>query len=346
MNHLYRIFLLIAIFAFAAHSEYVYDANDFAIDVNQYNPGDAGSIPNDDRTGLPFSDPHTALGRPSIDTVGDGAAAPYNSTVPVVPVFPVWRSYEAVSIGWVGHLTLKFNQPVRDDENNPFGYDFIVFGNSFQKIGGEQDWLSGNPANVTSLFRDVTREPGVVSLSQDGIKWFTFTADANFVEGTIEKFDDPNFLGDATFSDSTYADDFAPTLGRVYDPCLSTWWGEPTNPTLPLDPNTTKNMFQGKTVAEICLIYGDSAGGTAFDVSRFNLPVDSNGRKWFIYVRIDNPRSYGATPEIDAVSDISACGDWKHPFPAGDINKDCRVNLQDFSILAGSWLECSWNCEN
>lgn len=35
------------------------------------------------------------------------------------------------------------------------------------------------------------------------------------------------------------------------------------------------------------------------------------------------------------------CGDANHPYPAGDLNHDCRVNLLDLAILASHWLECT-----
>ena len=35
------------------------------------------------------------------------------------------------------------------------------------------------------------------------------------------------------------------------------------------------------------------------------------------------------------------CGDTNHPYPAGDVNHDCKVNLLDMATLAFSWLECT-----
>jgi hypothetical protein len=87
-------------------------------------------------------------------------------------------------------------------------------------------------------------------------------------------------------------------------------------------------------------------GGTGFDISRFPLPPDpQTGRKWIQYVRIDNPRQGGATPEIDALSDVAACGDWKHPFPPGDVTMDCRVDLADMAVISENWLVCTWECD-
>jgi len=36
-----------------------------------------------------------------------------------------------------------------------------------------------------------------------------------------------------------------------------------------------------------------------------------------------------------------ACGDAEHPYPIGDLNKDCEVNFFDIAILALHWLDCT-----
>ncbi|MHC4292100.1 MAG: hypothetical protein ACYS8S_02650 [Planctomycetota bacterium] len=342
MKHSLKIGLTITFGCLAQSFGYQYDPNDFAIEVVDYLPGTG--IPADDLTEDPFDDPSSALGRPTVDTIGDGSAAPYGQSVPIVPVYPAWRHYEVVSIGHKGHLVLKFGHKVADDTNNPYGFDFIVFGNSFQKISGSQYWLSGDPSLVNTLDRDCTREPAVVSVSQDGQNWFTFSPDPNFVENP--DFSDPNFPGTTTYAEDLYADDFPPTLGRIYDDQTPDYWADATDPTFPFDPNVTREDFKSKTVAQVCSYYGQSAGGTGFDLAMLNLPIDPiTGRKWIQYIRIDNPRDEGATPEIDAVSDVSACGDWKHPFPLGDLNSDCRVDLADFALFAENWLVCTWKCQ-
>jgi hypothetical protein len=37
----------------------------------------------------------------------------------------------------------------------------------------------------------------------------------------------------------------------------------------------------------------------------------------------------------------TACGDALHPYPPGDANRDCRVNLLDVAIVGLHWLECT-----
>ncbi len=36
-----------------------------------------------------------------------------------------------------------------------------------------------------------------------------------------------------------------------------------------------------------------------------------------------------------------SCGDDNHSYPDGDVNYDCYVNLIDFAIMAGNWLNCT-----
>jgi hypothetical protein len=101
-------------------------------------------------------------------------------------------------------------------------------------------------------------------------------------------------------------------------------------------------------------MYNGSAGGTGFDIGALGLD-------WIQYVRIVDDANSSATTEIDAIADVSCCGDYKHPHPAGDLNEDCRVDFFDFAILgqdwlaesdwdglsalANSWLQCTWKCQ-
>jgi hypothetical protein len=98
--------------------------------------------------------------------------------------------------------------------------------------------------------------------------------------------------------------------------------------------------------------YNGSAGGTGFDLRWLSpadyakLAVDPNtGRRWIQYVRIEDDPGSSATTEIDAIADVSCCGDYKHPYPVGDLNKDCRVDFSDIAVIALHWLECTWECD-
>ncbi len=343
------------------YADYVYDANDFAVEVIDYYP--VGSA-KDWLSGQTFNNPYNALGRPTIDTTGDDWYIPEDQPVPVNPSYPAFRAHELTFLGEKGYLILAFNHPVRDDLNNPYGIDLIVFGNAFQVIASGSGWSNANPDLITMEPAGFT-EPGIVSVSQDGQTWYTFTTDPGFMAGN------PNFIRLGSHDpDGPFCDAFAPTLGRIYDPnhpdpnlgLWNQWWGKPTNPTFPLDPSLSFASFDGVSLAQLCRFYGYSAGGTGYDIGLFEtLPTDpQTGLKWIRYVRIDD-KPGGGSAEIDAVSDVSACGDWKHPFPAGDLNRDCKVNLHDLHLLAlrwdqstplddlltvaCHWLECTWDCQ-
>ncbi len=262
----------------------------FALEVIEYIPGTG--VGSDWLTGQPYSDPSVALGRPTVDTTGNPIFVNPLEPVPVVPVAPASRSFEIVTIGAGGALTLKFEHPVFDHPQNPFGIDFIVFGNVLQSA--DRVWSNRSP-DVVTLEGTLFEEPGIVSVSQDGETWLTFT-------------------------NGPFADTFAPTLGRMWQPEApdaslgewNDWWGEATDPTWPLDPSITSTDFVGRTVADVARIYGRSAGGTGFDLSSLDLPMHpERDMKWMQYIRIEAPSSPGGTPEIDAVAAVRPVSDYE-----------------------------------
>ncbi len=287
------------------------DPDDFAAEVVFYDQGTG--VGSDMLDGTPYNDPSAAIGAPSVDTTGDNYDIPPFMTVPVVSVYAAFRSYQIVTVGKGGQLVLKFNHAVTDDLNNPYGIDLIVYGNAQQKTGGGP-WTNGDPTAFTIGSSALIEEPMLVSVSQDGALWYDF---------------DPNT--------GPMADSFAPTLGRIFDPnnadtsigAWNQWWAEATDATFPIDPNITSADLLGLTVAEAAQLYGDSAGGTGFDLADVGLA-------WIQYVKFTAGEYL--TPEIDAVADVSACGDYKHPYPEGDIDQDCIVDIYDILLLAENWL--------
>ena len=274
-------------------------ASPFATQVPEYIEGIG--ITMDFFTGQLFNDPYTALGRPTVDTTGDGIIAAPSTPVVVVPVYGPFRATELVTVGEGGRLTLQFDHEVLDDPLNPCGIDFIVFGNTTQTIGQGGFWNNTDPEGVTVQSDDTISESTTVSVSLDGVNW-------------------------TPFPKGPFADCFAPTLGRVYDPDdpdLSLpgnyWWGHPTDPTVPLNPDWTPADFVGLTVADYANRYGCSAGGAGFDLDIVGVPA-------IRFIRIDNPTGSGLQPEIDAVSDVAA-----RRFP--DFDCDSDVDGDDVQFL-------------
>ena len=241
-----------------------------------------------------YGNPANALGHPSL-SVPEWKQQNVPPT-PATPAAPPWGAGTIVSLATAGaddvggSITLEFDHPVLDDPRNPFGLDFIVFGNSIHQLaasGGSGVVGNGDPSNVVFQTGSGTSEPGLVEVSQDGATWFTFT-------------------------NGPYADSFAPTLSHRYDPEHADsslfdgnlWWGATTDATRPVDPAVSYAAFQGKNLAEYATLYDGSAGGTGFDIAGFELPVDAQGRKWIRFVRITSIDA-GDVTEIDAIADVS-----------------------------------------
>ena len=292
-----------------------YDANDFAAEVMDYVQGQG--VGQDWLSRRAFNDPNSALGPPALQTSGDGWYVPAHESVPVVPVYPPFRAAELVTIGNGGQLTVRFNHPVADDENNLHGIDFIVYGDAYQIIGQSAGWTGGNPEDIV-LGGSVSAEPGLVAVSPDGRTWYHF-------------------------SSGPYADSFAPTAGRQWDDGNDVW-GEELDATRPVDPNLTAPDLRGMTLAEMIRAYDGAAGGTGFDLRWLDpndyaaLPIDPNtGSRWIQYVRIEDDPDSNVTTEIDALADVRCCGDYRHRYPVGDLNGDCRVDYEDVMLLGQYW---------
>lgn len=193
-------------------------AADFANAVLSYSPGT--------NPANGFTNPLVALGAPERFT-GEGIAPGA-----VTPFQPCFGTNEIVSIGAGGQLTLAFSPPLRDDPRNPFGIDFIVFGNSFFT---DSSYPSGG---VGALAAD----GGTIQVSADGTTWITVT----------------NVLADGLF----------PTMGSIDTSPYSQVIGQiATDAHKPVNPSWTAASLHGKSYGELVDIYAGSAGGAGVDLA-------------------------------------------------------------------------------
>ena len=246
-----------------------------------------------DETNVWYNDPYSALGEPTRYMAGEwgGTINPFNAAWMAESLFTVKKDSDKDA-----HLTIAFDHDVVDDANNPYGIDFIVFGNSFC-VGQSGDYYYDG-ADIDTIYStgEGSTEPGLVEVSQDGTTWYSF-------------------------KNGPFADDAMPTLGYVYDKANpdaelfagNAWFGLPTDATFPVDPTMTFAWCAGRTLGEICQAYKGSAGGTGFDLSKLDLPVNAAGQKWIRYVRVkpiyleddDVGNPVYTTPEVDAISDVA-----------------------------------------
>ncbi len=194
-------------------------AADFATSVVSYNPGIGFAT--DFSTGEGYTNALVALGEPSRVTPGLFGG-------PVDPFNPPYLKEQVVSIGVGGSLTLGFGTPIRNLPGNPFGIDFIIFGNAgFVITNGD---FSGGGITDGSLFsanEGTTR----VSVSADNVNWFTLDPAKAPVMDTLSPTDG---LGD---------------------------FGKPVNPSF------KGSDFAGLDLGGIRGRYAGSGGGTGYDLS-------------------------------------------------------------------------------
>jgi len=203
-------------------------ADPWADNVVQYLQG--GPVGSDWVTSEPFTNPQTALGQPT-----RMAGTPETWGTATTPFSSAYRSYELVSIGAGGSLTLQFNEPVIDHPLNPFGIDLLVFGNSFYSI----DFGAGTATGP------IDANIGVIEVSANGVDFVPVTG------GVDGKFPTVGYL------DTT--DPFAATAGSV----LSDF-------TKPVNPAALTNVV-GMNTAQIIAAYDGSGGGSGIDLASSGL---------------------------------------------------------------------------
>ncbi len=241
----------------------------------------------------------------------------------IVSIFnPAWRLNEVVSIGAGGSLVLRFDTPITDDPNNPFGIDLLIFGNALLVDGNPQDGVCPPTAQLIA-------EGGTIDLSTDGVNWVAV----------------PGIDADGLFPTAGWLD--------VTDPYATTAGTVESNFLLPVNPAITTSDFNSQSNDAILLLYRGSGGGAGVDIGPLGLESVS-------FVRISNTPGAINTPEIDAVADVAprkpgdVTGDgavnvfdllalleeWGPAHPAGwrsEFTGDAAVDVFDLLLLLENW---------
>lgn len=187
-----------------------------ASEVLQYSPGTGGAAG--------YDNPAAALGEPSRVTPGQFGG-------PVDPLAPPYLNSQVVSIGTGGSLTVRFSDPILNNPSNPFGLDFLVFGNSGFAVTNAFDEnfnYIGTPATDGSLFG--SEGTALVSVSADGVTFFTLSPE------------------------------LSPALAALFPTDGIGDFGTPANPGL------NPSDFAGLTLAGIRALYAGSGGGSGYDL--------------------------------------------------------------------------------
>ena len=229
--------------------------------------GDSGTF-----DGSTYKDPNDMVGEPSLYCPAWGSAPPDHVSL----VEAAWGDGKITTFDEGDWATVKFDHQVMDDPNNPYGLDFIAYGNAF--FAGDGGFVSDTTDHRTfGIDGSVFAEPLKVSVSQDGNSWYTY-------------------------DDGPYADSYYPTNPWVWDPDLydstgNGWTDVKNDYTKPVDPSLTSADFAG-TSYDAMQLYDGSAGGVGFDLAE-------SGYEWIEYIKVEGLSGF-AGGEIDAFADVAA----------------------------------------
>lgn len=212
------------------------------------------------------------LGKPSTRFKNTWGPNPTARVKLVEPAYNVGLNGEklicTINIGQ--SIVVAFDHKVMDDPLNPYGIDFLVFGNSFF-IGSGGSVSDATNMNTFNISGSIFAENLKVSVSQDGSNWYTY-------------------------NNGPYADAMFPTNAYLWDSVNACWTDTESDFTKPVNPSLTSASFAG-TAANAIALYDGSGGGTGFDLAE-------SGFSWIQYIKVEGVSGF-AGGEIDAFADVA-----------------------------------------
>jgi hypothetical protein len=252
-----------------------------------------------DASGL-YNDPNAVLGKPTTLFYDPWMTPPRNERVKLVEgAYNVSPQSEKLltTIDDGSFLVVKFDHPVEDDPNNPFGLDFLIFGNqTYQGVGNVNDSTDMNTYMLAGLSGGADRNNKV-----------SVSCGYQELAGQVEN--DPDTWRWFTYDSGSCADDTAfPTQAYQWDATAAAWTDTEMDWTKPVDPQWADDLLNGGISAAAAIaLYDGSAGGTGFDIGGFDLPTNAAGNKWIQYIRVEDDvvGDYSDGPEIDGFADVA-----------------------------------------
>lgn len=261
--------LLSALFFFGAGTA---AASPYATEVVSYSSTLTGSSL--------YNDPYAVLGAPATNFANTWGSATTSRVKLVEPAYNVGLSGEKLitTLNQGQSIVVKFDHQVTDDPDNPYGVDFLVFGNSFYTGSGTVSDASNMNTYMLSgggffggagFFEDV-----VVSVSQDGVNWYTY-------------------------SNGPYGDNAYPTNAYLWNADDAVWTNTVSDFTKPVNPAVFSALLghSGVSAADAIAAYQGSGGGTGFDLAE-------SGYSWIQYIRVEGISGHSGG-EIDAFADVA-----------------------------------------
>ena len=213
-------------------------------------------------------DATTTLGSPTTSVYDSWEAADMDISM----VYGAWGTDNVALFAPGGYVIVQFDTPVVNNPLNPYGADFIIFGNS--AFLGQAGWVQADTDMASYAIAEGGAAFGVdamsVSVSANGDDWLTFTSP----------------LAGGLWPTQAYS---------AWDAQAGAWdHNSPADFTLPMNPNLTPEQFGGLTAVEALALYGGSGGGMAFDIGQLGLDEIS-------FIRVDGPGVIDAFAKVSPV---------------------------------------------
>ncbi|EEF62912.1 hypothetical protein [Pedosphaera parvula] len=260
----------------------------------------------------PYDDPTTVLGAPSTRFY-ESASKPATRVKLVEAVYstaPDRTNKLIVTLNNGSSIIAKFNQPVYDNPVNPYGIDFLVFGNAFYSGGG----FSSDAANMNTftLGTGGFYEPTKVSVSP------------GFTGKPGEDANDPATWPWYRYDNGPYGDSDFPTQAYKWNRAGTNWTDEVMDFTKPVNPAMRASFSAGGlTAADGIDLYDGSGGGTGFDLKE-------SGFTSIQYIKVEGISPGFSAGEIDAISIVRpmTLGDELTISPANLTNNTAQLFFQ------------------
>ncbi len=230
----------------------------------------------------PYDDPASVLGKPSTDFYdpwGGWSGGTTDRKVKLVePAYNVDQASKKLitTLNDYSYIVVSFDHQVEDDPANPYGIDFLVFGNAFYV--GDGFVHDGTDMGTYMLTGGAFTEDVLVSVSQDGQNWYTYQNGP---------------YGDTAFPTHAYQWDQA-----QYNATGDGWTNEQMDFTKPVNPAYNDTLINGGiSGADAIALYEGSGGGTGFDLAE-------SGFEWIQYIKVEGTTGF-AGGEIDAFADVA-----------------------------------------
>jgi len=261
-----RFSVFLVVFALMAFCGRVQAYSIFATEVVAHSPSLDGSGP--------YNDPNNLVGQPALYCAG-WVPGGGQTTDHISIVEPAWGSGYITTFNEGDWAIVKFDHKVMDDPRNPYGIDFIVYGNAF--FGGDGYVTDTTNHGAYTLTGGINQEPLKISVSPDGENWYRY-------------------------DNGPYADSLYPTNPWVwsqekYNETGNGWTDQLNDFAKPVNPALTLAELTAGTSADAMALYDGSAGGTGFDLAE-------SGFEWIQYIKVEGLPGFSGG-EIDAFSDVA-----------------------------------------